>query len=158
MALAKPVRVLGMGLTFAVAAAGCVAPGEEGGRTPPDPFAEDVLIAGRVLENSTACEVDAVCFLRIEFADASVVALYGTGERPAPPCEISRDVSDAAFPVQNGEVISVVISRCADEGYYILQDLVVANAEVGELHSRMGDAESEFAKRGIALSDRPQGG
>jgi hypothetical protein len=63
--------------------------------------------------------VDAICYLRIEFADTSIVALYGTGERPAPACEISREVSDAAFLVQAGEVIDVVISRCASEGHYI---------------------------------------
>lgn len=83
------------------------------------PFAEDTLISGVVRENSTACEVDAACYLRIEFADTSVVALYGTGERPAPACAISVEVSNAAFPVQPGEVVDVVISRCAEEGYYL---------------------------------------
>lgn len=67
-------------------------------------FAEDSVISGVVAENVTACEVDAACYLRIEFADTTVVALYGTGERPAPPCEMSVEVSDTAFRVQPGEV------------------------------------------------------
>ncbi len=84
-------------------------------------FAEDAVVSGRVLENSTACEVDAVCYLRIEFADTSIVALYGTGERPAPACEISRGVSDVAFGVSPDEVITVVVSRCGSDGYYLRQ-------------------------------------
>ena len=101
-----------------IALAGCASPG-------PDPdrglstFMEDTTVSGVVLENVTACEVDAVCYLRIGFADTTVVALYGTGERPAPPCEISREVSDVAFPLREGEGIEVVISRCGDEGLYM---------------------------------------
>ena len=87
------------------------------------PFTADTLISGVVLENVTACEVDAACSLLIEFADTSVVALYGTGERPAPACDISIEVSDAAFQVRPGEVVDVVISTCGEEGYY-LQRLV----------------------------------
>ena len=71
------------------------------------------------MENSTACSVDAVCYLRIAFADTVVVAVYGTGERPAPPCTISVDVSDAAFEIEAGDVVDVVISRCGEEGYYL---------------------------------------
>ena len=103
---------------FATALAGCAAIGQDATRDAA-PFAEDTLISGKVLENSTACEVDAICYLRIEFADTSIVALYGTGERPAPTCEISREVSNAAFLVWPGEVIDVVISRCASQGHYM---------------------------------------
>ena len=85
----------------------------------PSAFAEDALISGVVLENVTACEVDAACYLRIEFADTAVVALYGTGERPAPACAISAEVSNAGFAVRPGEVVDVVISRCAEEGYHL---------------------------------------
>jgi hypothetical protein len=82
-------------------------------------FVEDSLITGNVLENSTACEVDAVCYLRIEFADTSIVALYGTGERPAPACEISQDVSDVAFHISPDEIIAVVVSKCGPDRYYV---------------------------------------
>jgi hypothetical protein len=101
-------------------AAAC-APGPEGSTSAPEPtrFVEDSLARGSVVENSTACSVDAVCYLRIAFADTVVVAVYGTGERPAPPCTISVDVSDAAFEIEAGDVVDVVISRCGEEGYYL---------------------------------------
>ena len=83
------------------------------------PFIEGTLISGRVLENSTACVVDALCYLRIEFADTTIVALYGTGERPAPQCEITAEVSDAAFQVESGDIVEVVVSACAFEGHYL---------------------------------------
>jgi len=82
-------------------------------------FEEGVISSGRILENSTACEVDAVCYLRIEFADTSIVAVYGTGERPAPPCEIPADASDPAFRVEAGARVDVVVSRCGGEGLYL---------------------------------------
>lgn len=119
--LASMIRRTSRRLVLALAASGCWAPSEE---SPPDPtslFVEDVMISGRVLENVTACEVDAVCFLRIQFADTSVLALYGTGERPPPPCTMSTEVSDTAFGARPRDVISVVISRCGDEGHYIRQ-------------------------------------
>lgn len=81
---------------------------------------------GRVLENSTACTVDAVCYLRIEFADTTIEALYGTGERPAPPCTISVDVSDAAFEIVVGDVVEVVVSPCGDEGHFLERVLAIA--------------------------------
>lgn len=75
---------------------------------------------GRVLENSTACTVDATCYLRIEFADTTLEALYGTGERPTPPpCTIAAEVSDAAFEVVVGDVVEVVVSPCGDEGHFL---------------------------------------
>lgn len=82
-------------------------------------FVEDSLISGQVLENTTACEVDADCLLRIEFADMAVVAIYGTGERPAPDCSIPVTVSDMAFGLAPGDTIDVVLTTCGDEGYYL---------------------------------------
>lgn len=82
-------------------------------------FLEGSQISGRVLENSTACEVDAVCYLRMQFSDTAIVAVYGTGERPPPPCDMTVGVSDVAFQVEPGEVVDVVISRCASEGHYL---------------------------------------
>lgn len=98
----------------------CGSPGGDG----PDAsevsqFREGAPITGRVVENSTACEVDAVCYLRIEFSDTTIVGVYGTGERPAPPCEIPIEASDAAFQVEVGRLINIVISSCAGEGYYV---------------------------------------
>jgi hypothetical protein len=86
-------------------------------------FATDSLISGSVLENVTACRVDAVCRLRIQFADTAVDAVYGHGERDRPPCVISRPVSDAAFRVERGALVDVVVSRCGSEGHS-LQRLV----------------------------------
>ena len=82
-------------------------------------FVEDVASLGRVIENSTACVVDAVCFLQVEFADTSVVAVYGSGERPPPLCEIGVDVSDLAFRVEVGDLVEVVVSKCAFGGHYL---------------------------------------
>lgn len=82
-------------------------------------FTEDSLISGVVLENVSACEVDADCYLRIAFADTAIVALYGAGERPALPCPSTVEVSNAAFRVQPQEIVEVVISRCQEEGYYL---------------------------------------
>ena len=82
-------------------------------------FEEGAISSGRVIENSTACEVDAVCYLRIEFADTTIAAVYGTGERPAPYCEISMDVSNLAFRVPVGARVDVVVSRCRTEGLYL---------------------------------------
>lgn len=107
-------------LFFVAVASGCAGSGERPRDGPElSEFAEDALISGRVVENSTACVVDAVCYLRIEFADTLMVALYGTGERPAPGCEISREVSDLAFEAQPGEVISVVVSKCDSDRHYM---------------------------------------
>jgi hypothetical protein len=84
-------------------------------------FTEDAVISGRVRENVTACTVDAVCYLRIEFADTSIVALYGSGERPAPLCEISKEVSDVAFEVQAGDPVEVMVSMCEAGRHYVRQ-------------------------------------
>jgi len=112
-------RRVGQSLVIAALAAGCAVPNEDAPDSVVEAFAEDVPVLGRVVENSTACEVDAVCYLRIEFFDTSVIAVYGTGERPAPPCEMSTELSDIAFAIRRGELVSVVISKCADEGYFI---------------------------------------
>ena len=113
-------RPVAVGLLFALALSAC---GSAGGNADDDPelspFVEGTLISGRVLENSTACVVDALCYLRIEFADTTIVALYGTGERPAPQCEITSEVSDAAFQIESGEIVEVVVSVCAFEGHYL---------------------------------------
>jgi hypothetical protein len=90
-------------------------------------FTEDAVISGRVRENVTACTVDAVCYLRIEFADTSIVALYGSGERPAPLCEISTEVSDLAFQVRTGDLVEVMVSGCASGGHYMRQLILTSD-------------------------------
>lgn len=102
-------------------------------------FVEDALVSGKVLQNSTACEVDAVCFLRIAFSDTSIVALYGTGERPAPECPMSSDISDVAFRIAPDEVVSVIVSRCGLDGYY-LRRLEKASADEAFNHDLMAAA------------------
>ena len=101
-----------------MALAGCE-PTDSGSTPEATSFSENQLTTGRVVENSTACEVDAVCYLRIEFADTSIVAMYGTGERPPPPCSVSTEVSNTAFPPQQGDLVHVVISKCGADGYYL---------------------------------------
>lgn len=107
---------------FAIALSACGLPPESPGDDPGlSQFAANILVSGRVLENITACEVDANCYLRVEFADTTIVALYGSGERPAPQCEIPRDVSNAAFRVEREEIVQVVVSICGADGHYIRQ-------------------------------------
>lgn len=91
-------------------------------------FALDKPVTGRVVANVTACVVDAMCLLRIEFADTVVEAIYGTGERPAPLCTIPIQASDAAFAVEQGEVILARIAECPAEGYF-LQALLSGGGE-----------------------------
>lgn len=102
-------------ITLLVAA--CARPGEEEGEL--SRFAVDASLAGRVVENSTACIVDATCFLRISFADTSIAALYGTGDVGEPPCIIERAVSDEAFGIGHGTMVLVTLSACGSEGYYL---------------------------------------
>lgn len=78
-----------------------------------------MLLRAQVSENVTACEVDAVCYLVLQLSDTTIVALYGTGERPAPPCPISKEVSDVAFGVGAGDVVEVRVTNCEGEGYFI---------------------------------------
>lgn len=113
-------RVTRIVLALALSACGQPAQDPSGSRELSE-FAENVSVSGRVLENITGCEVDAICYLRIEFADTTIVALYGTGESPAPQCEITRNVSNAAFRIERGEIVKVILSMCDAEGHYIRQ-------------------------------------
>ena len=61
-----------------------------------------------------------------DHAPKTIVAVYGMGEGPAPACEISLEVSDAAFRVEPGDVIDVLISVCASQGHYLRK--IVRNA------------------------------
>lgn len=79
-------------------------------------FSTGDLVLAEVRENVTACTVDAVCGLRLEFADTSVFALYGTGERASPDCSISVEVSDAAFGVAAGDPVNVILEECPGVG------------------------------------------
>lgn len=113
-------RRLAAPLVVAIVAAACgPRPDGAGGEPGLADFVEGARVSGRVVENSTACTVDAECYLRIEFADTTVVAMYGTGERPAPPCAIPAAVSDVAFQVEVGDQVDVVVSRCGSQGYYL---------------------------------------
>lgn len=115
-----PLNPLPFAAVLAVVLCTCGPPAEDFGSSPGlSRFAADTLVSGRVLENVTACDVDANCYLRIEFADTSIVALYGVGERPAPSCEIPRRVSDAAFRVERGEIIRLEVAMCGGDGLYI---------------------------------------
>ncbi|MDH3271707.1 MAG: hypothetical protein OEN56_10260 [Gemmatimonadota bacterium] len=102
-------------LVFACAPGG----GDPGSRAGLSPFAEGALVSGRVLENNHACTVDAVCYLRLEFADTSIVAVYGSGERPPPVCDISVATSDAAFGVEAGEIVTVRVAPCGSGGLHV---------------------------------------
>ena len=108
-------HALSLGLILSACASG----GGDSSTAPLSVFSEGALVTGRALENVTACEVDAVCYLRIQFADTTMRAIYGTGERPPPPCPISVEVSDAAFAVEAGDVLEVAITACPDEGMFL---------------------------------------
>jgi hypothetical protein len=105
-------------LAFAVVPAGC---GSPHGDVPLSPLDEDTVLLGRVVENRTDCIVDADCTLLIEFSDTTIHALYGTGERPAPPCEIEPEVADAAFDLEPGDLVRTIIANCRPEGYFLRQ-------------------------------------
>jgi len=109
-------HALSLGLILSACASGG---GDSGGTAPLSVFSEGALVTGRALENVMACEVDGVCYLRIQFADTTIRATYGTGERPPPPCPISVEVSDAAFAVEAGDVLEVAITACPDEGMFL---------------------------------------
>lgn len=115
--LMKP-YLIGIMLILATFISGCISSGENISLSI---FEEEKNISGKVIENNNVCVVDLVCYLTIEFSDKTVNALYGTGERPAPPCEISREVSNVAFDVKQGDIIDVVISNCGSDAYYIKQ-------------------------------------
>ena len=117
----RDVRVRPIGLVFLLAGlAACSPSGPPDGSLPElSEFAEGAMITGRVVENITACEVDAVCYLTLEFADTTVQAVYGTGERPAPPCTMTVEVSDVAFDAESGQIADVVVSPCETVGLHL---------------------------------------
>ena len=92
-----------------------IACGNEGGAGDAlSTFRQDELVTGRVIENSTACQVDAICSLELAFADTSIIAIYGTGLRQAPPCQSPAEVTNVAFAVVRDELVDVVIGTCED--------------------------------------------
>lgn len=101
--------------------AGCAPAGTRTVGDDVSPFVADTAINARVVENSTACIVDAVCFLRLEFADTTLEAIYGTGEHPAPPCDISGDAATAAFQAAAGDLVRVAVTWCAPHGFMLQQ-------------------------------------
>ena len=98
-----------LALIFGLAVSACADPPAESSSDddPVSSFVLDAVATVSVLENVPACEVDAACYLRLQFADTAVIALYGTGERPAPPCRMTTEVSDVAFRVLEEEMIEV---------------------------------------------------
>jgi hypothetical protein len=99
-----------------IAAAGC---GEA------DPGASPSSLSGfrvgqvgtaRVVENVSACVVDGVCSLTLEYSDTTVVAVYGGGERAAGACPIGIEVSDAAFALEEGDEAEVLLGECEELG------------------------------------------
>lgn len=125
-----PTRIaLVLTLVLALAAVACTSPpsdgsdGESPGSDALSPYEGGALVVGRVVDNVTACEVDATCSLRIAFADTTVTGVYGTGERPAPPCEIARGVSDLAFTLRPGDRVRVDLRPCGDEGWLYVATL-----------------------------------
>lgn len=83
------------------------------------PFTPGVPLQALVSQNVTDCVVDGACYLVLQLSDTTIVATYGTGERPAPPCPLSREVSDVAFGVVAGDVVEVRVSNCAGEGLFL---------------------------------------
>lgn len=121
--LSRIALVLGLTVLACSAPPGGASSGGSGGSEGLSEFREDTLIVGRVVENSTACEVDATCFLRIAFSDTTVTGVYGTGEGPPPPCEIARGVSDLAFTLRPGDRVRVDLRPCSDEGWHYVETL-----------------------------------
>ena len=90
------------------------------------PFEPGIEGVARVSANVTACIVDAMCTLTLEFADTAVTAVYGSGERPAPACTIDVAVSNVAFDLVASDVVHVVLEPCEGSG------LVVASLTLGD--------------------------
>lgn len=88
-------------------------------------FATGARVQAVVTENVTACVVDAVCGLRLQFSDTTVFALYGSGERDTPSCRIDVAVSDAAFEIAPGSAVTVEMEDCPGMG------LVLRHVEPG---------------------------
>ena len=101
--------------------AGCAPAGTRTADVDLSPFVADTPLNARIVENSTACIVDAVCFLRLEFADTTIAAMYGTGEHPAPPCDIPGDAATAAFQAAVGDIVRVALIPCAPHGFMLQQ-------------------------------------
>jgi hypothetical protein len=101
--------------------AGCAPAGTRTADVDLSPFVADTPLNARIVENSTACIVDAVCFLRLEFADTTVDAIYGTGEYPAPPCDIPGDAATAAFRAAAGDIVRVAVTSCPPHGFMLRQ-------------------------------------
>ena len=99
----------------------CAPAGTRTGDIDLSPFVADTPLNARIVENSTACIVDAVCFLRLEFADTTIEAIYGTGEHPAPPCNIPGDAASAAFQATVGDIVRVAVTSCAPHGFMLQQ-------------------------------------
>ena len=104
-----------------LALAGCAPGGTHTGDVELSPFVADTPLDARIVENSTACIVDAVCFLRLEFADTTIEAIYGTGEHPAPPCDISGEAATAAFRAAAGDIMRVAVTSCPSHGFMLQQ-------------------------------------
>jgi hypothetical protein len=98
---------------WTVAIVACSNAGESGDAL--SEYRPQELVTGRVIENNTACQVDAICSLELAFADTTVVAIYGTGLRQAPPCQSPAEVTNAAFASARGELVDVVIALCEGE-------------------------------------------
>ena len=101
--------------------AGCAPAAPRSADVELSPFVADTPLNARIVENSTACIVDAVCFLRLEFADTTIEAIYGTGEHPAPPCDIPGDAATAAFRATAGDIMRVAVTSCAPHGFMLRQ-------------------------------------
>jgi hypothetical protein len=82
-------------------------------------FREGAPVTARVVENVTTCSVDAVCYVTLELTDTTILATYGTGERPAPPCSTPVAASDLAFQLRAGDTVDVTMVRCGEEGLVV---------------------------------------
>lgn len=91
------------------------------GRAEPETsgFSTEHTVTAVVLENVTACTVDAICGVRLEFADTTVFALYGLGEQDTTDCSISVETSDRAFGLRTGDVATLRLKECEAEGLVI---------------------------------------
>jgi len=87
---------------------------------------EEVVVRGKVLENVTACVVDADCYLRVEIEGNKIVVPYGYGRNIDGRYCVEGSVQEA-FDVKKGsevEISGIVISEaeispCDSSSYYI---------------------------------------
>jgi hypothetical protein len=115
VAVLRRVRRQGVGAAAAALVAACVQTPDRG----LTPFAFDTPVTGEVLENSTACTVDAYCTLRVAFADTVVEVIYGSGEGAATPCLVPASASDTAFVSEPGTRVQVRVEDCGRSGAYL---------------------------------------